>query len=226
MVRELYKEVILMYPKGRARSEYTLSNYQDAVEEQDQIADDENELRSEEESGQGQEGDDLSPDRKEEIQDEEEDDPFAFSLDDNVSIRSPDEDDDDMIQNQLNITVYGRGDEQMLQMRALLDTAAVSNIMREELANKTGHQVEPIPSTMSGRLILADGRPLTPIGIVRLRWYFNERFSAARSYEIPFLVCPDEVLFDVILGYRFLRKARLFKFNEYFAMVLTPSDSK
>lgn len=111
-------------------------------------------------------------------------------------------------------------------MRALLDTGAGANMMRRELAVLTGFPIRPISGTIPRILFSASGQPIHPLGMIELRWYFNERLSSAKSYDIPFLVCPDTAPYDVVLGFEFLQEARIFKFNESFSMVLVPEDGK
>ena len=132
----------------------------------------------------------------------------------------------ELFENVLNIGVYSREQGPPLSMRALLDTGAGANMMRKELADRTGFPIQEISGASPHILVSATGEHIHPLGVVELRWYFNEQFTSAKSYNIPFLVCPDSAPYDVVLGFQFLQEARVFKFNESFAMVLVPEDGK
>lgn len=104
-------------------------------------------------------------------------------------------------------------------MKALLDTGNMGpNMMASGLAKLTGHPIEDLPNEFSYFPIVGNGERLQPEGIVRVRWYFSERFSPAKSYDIIFLVVPDSVPFDVVLGFKFLQAERIFTMPSLCAM--------
>ncbi|KAI9726513.1 MAG: hypothetical protein M1828_001335 [Chrysothrix sp. TS-e1954] len=154
------------------------------------------------------------------------DDPFHFDLcDDTISIASG-LDADAVSRNLLDIAVYSRDQREQLRMRALIDTGSAPNLMRESLAKRTGYPIEEIPQE-SRALVVANGQEMWVQGFINLTWYFtNHRFSGARSYTIRFLVCSDEVPYDVILGFNFIRNEQLLKWNDTLAMVIVPQDQR
>ena len=106
-----------------------------------------------------------------------------------------------------------------LRMRALLDTGSMGpNMMASSLAKLTGHPIEELPEGFSYSPRVGNGQTLAPEGLVRVRWYFSERFSQAKSYDILFLVVPDTVMFDVVLGFKFLQAEHIFTMPSLFAM--------
>lgn len=133
--------------------------------------------------------------------------------------------DQQLLQNIVNISVYSRN-QGPLEMRALLDTGTELNLMREERAIATGHTVHPLQPLARSVLICANGQGMHPLGFVTLTWYFNEQFATTRSYDVSFLVVSDASPYDVILGFKFLQRARIFRWHEAFAAVLVGPDRK
>lgn len=124
------------------------------------------------------------------------------------------------IENMVDIAAFTRdADTPALRMKALLDTGNMGpNMMASSLAKLTGHPIEELPNGFSYFPVVGNGQQLEPEGIVRVRWYFSERFSQAKSYDILFLVVPDSVPFDVVLGFKFLQAEHIFTMPSLFAM--------
>jgi len=62
------------------------------------------------------------------------------------------------------------------------------------------------------RLVNANGSKFYPVGQIDIVSYFRRRHRA-RRWKVAFLVIPDTAEFDVALGRRFIRQAKLFKRN-------------
>jgi len=124
----------------------------------------------------------------------------------------------DEIENVLTIKAFAQSGKELC-MRALLDTGAAPNLIRLRKAQRTGFQIRECTHDIS--LCCAGGQILKPLGEISFTWYFANRFSNARSYDIRFLVVEDSAPYDVVLGFKFLRNARLFTWNEN-ALVLIP----
>lgn len=116
-------------------------------------------------------------------------------------------------------------DGESLYMRALLDTGMDPNVIREEKAIETGYEME----RHDGRsFVTAAGTTFTPTRCVKLQWRFHKsnNLRHEKTYTIKFLVVPDDVPFDVVIGRIFIQKAKLFvpNPNQWIepAMILTP----
>ena len=135
------------------------------------------------------------------------------------------------IENVVDITAYPNDAEsKSLRMRALLDTGSTGpNMMRSGLAERLGHTIENLPNSFNYSPVVGNGQVLEPLGVVRVRWYFSgERMPHTKSYDILFLVVPDTVPYDVVLGFKFLQAEHIFMMPSLFCMtggIFIPNSS-
>jgi hypothetical protein len=83
------------------------------------------------------------------------------------------------------------------------------NAMRLGSWQRTGLEKEEYRGR---RLVTAEGKKFTPLGQVRIQFYFTKRL-AAKTWQVRFLIVPDAAPFDVALGRRFLKRAQLLEKN-------------
>jgi len=121
--------------------------------------------------------------------------------------------------NIVNIRTWSKKGEG-LHMRALLDTGSSPNIIRHGKAIETGYEMEPYQGLS---VIAADGRTFEPVGYVKLQWHFHN-LRHERTYTVKFLIVADTLPFDVIIGWPFIRKIKLFTWNPYAMMTFTPKS--
>lgn len=156
------------------------------------------------------------------------DEPYQWPDSDTVSIASHHRPEDpEMLPNVLGIEVLSTEGRSNVRMQALLDTGASANMITKTFADRTGFPIRPFSGSGPPVIYGASGEevPIQVFGVVELQWHFSE-FSPGKSHLVTFLVCPDSVPYDVVLGIRFLREARIFKLNESCMMLVTPGDSK
>jgi len=144
------------------------------------------------------------------------DDPITSSINNNNPFEwDSDEDDDNPEDSGLgefveDIIVPSCGGTHDLFMRALLDTGMKVNAMSQSKWRQTGFKREEY---LGRRLVTANGKTFYPRGQVRIQFYFKRR-KTAKTWEVKFLIVPDEAPFDVALGSKFIRQARLLEKND------------
>ncbi|KAL9084654.1 MAG: hypothetical protein Q9159_005135 [Coniocarpon cinnabarinum] len=150
--------------------------------------------------------------------------------DDQSTLSDTDPDPDEPpLRNVLNIAVY-RDDvaTSPVQVRALLDTGNTGhNLMAERIALDTGRPMEAATAEYAEPPIVANGQPLEVLGLMRVRWYFNDSgfSSTTRSYDVNFQVIRGDVPFDVALCFKFLQEQHILRMASQFAMTLGGSST-
>lgn len=116
-------------------------------------------------------------------------------------------------------------DRRMVHMRALLDTGSKSNFIRARKARSTRHHIHPY--TRKTRFVSGSGESLYPIGelVMTFRRVSPSGTREPRTFQIRFLVVPDSVPFDVILGIGFCQGAQVFKPGEFFCPLVRPKET-
>ncbi|TKA79571.1 hypothetical protein B0A49_02998 [Cryomyces minteri] len=138
---------------------------------------------------------------------------------DNVSIKSNSH--ESFSEPIFDIRAYSRHGEPV-DFRALLDTGMTENVIREDRARRTGYDIDPYDGDS---LINADGRSFRPIGSVTFQWHFQGQ-RHARTYEVPFLIVPDDAPYDVILGWKFLSVQKIFTINRSAFTLISRSEAE
>lgn len=103
---------------------------------------------------------------------------------------------------------YRNGEDRILA-QTLLDTGTIANAINEETVKKAGLKVLEY---VGNRWVTFSGDKFKPLGQVKMDFYFHRR-RRARSWTLNFLVVPTHAPFDVLLGRRFIKHAKLFKTN-------------
>lgn len=62
--------------------------------------------------------------------------------------------------------------------------------------------------------------------MIDLRRYFNKTLKSATSFSVNFLVYPNTLQYDVVLGYESIEGASIIEFNDSLGMVLVPEDGE
>jgi hypothetical protein len=109
-----------------------------------------------------------------------------------------------------NICVPSCTGTQDIFMRALLDTGMKVNAMSESKWKQTGFRREEYSGH---KLVTANGATFYPSGQVRIQFYFKRRLTA-KTWELRFLIVPDDAPFDVALGRKFIQHAKLLEKND------------
>jgi hypothetical protein len=109
----------------------------------------------------------------------------------------------------MDISMYGKDNESKLQRRARLDTGMTGNAVNLSLAKSLGY---PIQEYDGDPCVVGDGSLFEPLGQVMLPFHFVT-FQTAKTWNVEFLVFPDESPFDMCLGRRFISLANLLKRN-------------
>jgi hypothetical protein len=132
--------------------------------------------------------------------------PFEWTSDDDDD-SSEDSDPDPFVE---SIYVPSCAGTRNIFMRALLDTGMKMNAMSASRWKQTGFDREEY---LGRRLVTANGNTFRPLGQVRIQFYFKRR-QTAKTWELRFLIVPDEAPFDVALGRKFIQQARLLEKND------------
>jgi hypothetical protein len=107
------------------------------------------------------------------------------------------------------IWVPCRNGEGKIQAQTLLDTETIANAINGDTVKKAGLKVLEY---VGNRWITFSGNKFKPLGQVKMDFYFHRR-RRARTWTLNFLVVSADAPFDVLLGRRFIKHAKLFKRN-------------
>lgn len=94
--------------------------------------------------------------------------------------------------------------------RARLDTGMTFNAIRQGLTLKLRYAIEDCNDVSC---IVGDGTEFRPLGRVTIPFHFVNSGNA-KTWDLEFVVFPDEAPFDVCLGRRFISSAHLLKSND------------
>ncbi|KAB8754757.1 hypothetical protein FH972_026548 [Carpinus fangiana] len=149
----------------------------------------------------------------------------AISLSDQHSIASSESDDAIVRSFIVNVKVHVQDSDDLVHQRAILDTGTKVNIMSESFARETQWPLIPLPKDKRRRLRCGNKTSLTPYAVLKsVPFYFSDRpLRGAMTHRLQFYVCED-CAFDVLLGWKFIGDARLFKYNNL-ALVLLPENA-